>query len=264
MGGYLHPAHKQCSKSHSLHSDHTALQGDPAAGLDQLQAAEAIAQQPPSPSSFLYLAGNVASSWKPECSVSRVPGTSFWDVLYLKDKRNRAWDVTEGQAKWDMRCYTGTMLSLGPTPGQTHLFVCLLTHTSMIILSYYQVTKQYPSIHLLWKCVTRSCGWSVKWHGAFLSFMQHHVRCVQSIGSMVSQVLLSQYNTCLHLPPVNFNVKQAWQELQKNGREHYKHHSAPVLVAILLFINSVQNMPCVLNRGNCVLNIANSVMNMTN
>lgn len=62
MGGYLHPAHKQCSKSHSLHFDHTTLQGDPPAGLDQLQAATTITQQPSSPSSFLYLAGNVASS----------------------------------------------------------------------------------------------------------------------------------------------------------------------------------------------------------
>lgn len=44
MGGYLHPAHKQCSKSHSLYFDHATLQGDPPAGLDQLPATAAIAQ----------------------------------------------------------------------------------------------------------------------------------------------------------------------------------------------------------------------------
>lgn len=123
MGGYLHPAHKQCSKSHSLHPDHTTLQGDPAAGLDQLQAAAAIAQQPPGPSSVLYLAGNVASSWKqPECSVPRVPGTSLWDVLHLKDFLA----ATCGQAKRDMRCYTGIVLSLGPW---TNTFVCVFGNT---------------------------------------------------------------------------------------------------------------------------------------
>lgn len=70
---------------------------------------------------------------------------------------------------------------------------------------------------------------------------------------MISQVLLSQHDTHLHLPPVNFNVKQAWQYLQKNEREHFKNHSVLVLVAILLLINSVQNMPCVLNIANRVL-----------
>lgn len=131
MGGYLHPAHKQCPKSHSLHSDHTALQGDPAAGLDQLQTAAAIAQQPPGPSSFFYLAGNVASSRKPsECSVSRVRGASCRDVLHFKDFLA----ATHRQAKRDIRCCTGV---LGPMPGQTHLFLCLLTRILIIAHSSY-------------------------------------------------------------------------------------------------------------------------------
>lgn len=141
MGGYLHPAHKQCPKSHSVHSDHAALQGDPAAGLDQLQAAAAITQQPPGPSPFLYLAGNVASSWKqPECSLSRVPGTSLWDVLHLKDLLADS----HRQAKQDTSCYTGILHSHGPITGLTHLFVCLLRYIPVIVHSFYWVTNSFP------------------------------------------------------------------------------------------------------------------------
>lgn len=45
--------------------------------------------------------------------------------------------------------------------------------------------------------------------------MQCHVQHVRGIGPMVSEVLLSQYITCLHLPPVNSKVKQACQRLQE-------------------------------------------------
>ena len=78
MGGHLHPAHKQRSKPYPLHADHTALQGDPPAGVVELQTAKATAQQPPGPPALLHLAGDVAPSGdQPEPDLTRIPGTPF-------------------------------------------------------------------------------------------------------------------------------------------------------------------------------------------
>lgn len=60
LGGHIHSAHQQRPEPHPLHTNHASFQRDHPAGVGELQAEEASAQQPAGSPSVAHLAGAVA------------------------------------------------------------------------------------------------------------------------------------------------------------------------------------------------------------